>query len=88
MDKTQQELDANQVLSDLRTQVRDLSSALYSINVIAGNLSDDRVMAIGGVNGGTDRAIMVVGARELAYNALIRSGFTVDDHSKGYWGGK
>ncbi len=67
--------------NELIEKVERLSGALRAINAVAGNLSDDRVMAIGGVNSGTSRAIMVVGARELAVNALRDTGFDVEDFS-------
>ncbi len=59
----------------LRIQVAKLAGALEAINGLAGNLSDERVMAVGGVNDGTSRAIMVVSAREIAYTSLIGAGF-------------
>lgn len=62
-------------INRLRIQVTKLAGALIAINGIAGNLSDERVMAIGGVNGGTSRAIMVVSAREIAYTSLVGAGF-------------
>ena len=59
----------------LRIQVAKLAGALIAINSIAGNLTDKRVLAVGGVNDGASRANMVVSAREIAYTSLIGAGF-------------
>lgn len=49
-----------------------LREALTAISNIAGNLSDDALDAIGGVNDGRDRAIKLIAARQIARAALNR----------------
>jgi hypothetical protein len=63
----------SRLVIDLQERCKVLSAALFAINGIAGNLSDKRVEAIGGVNDGKSRAIMVVEARKLAYTALVET---------------
>lgn len=49
-----------------------LRAALEAITGIAGNLTDEAVEAVGGVNEGKSRALMVVAARQIAKNALSK----------------
>lgn len=45
-------------------------AALEAITNIAGNLTDEAVEAVGGVNDARSRALMVITARQIAKNAL------------------
>ena len=47
-------------------------AALEAITGIAGNLTDEAVEAVGGVNDARSRALMVVTARQIAKNALAQ----------------
>lgn len=48
-------------------------AALEAITRIAGNLTDEAVEAVGGVNDARSRALMVVVARQIANKALTES---------------
>lgn len=45
-------------------------AALEAITRIAGNLTDEAVESVGGVNDARSRALMVITARQIAQNAL------------------
>lgn len=47
-----------------------MRAALEAITNIAGNLSDEVVEAVGGINDARSRALMVVAARQIAKDAL------------------
>lgn len=55
-------------------------AALEAIANIAGNLTDEAVEAVGGVNDGKSRALMVVAARQIAKNALSKGEWVKTDH--------
>jgi hypothetical protein len=57
----------------LRSERDRYKAALESITKVAGNLSDEMVESIGGVNDGKSRALMVVIARKTALEALGRT---------------
>lgn len=49
-------------------------AALEAITRIAGNLTDEAVEAVGGINDARSRALMVITARQIAQNALAEKG--------------
>lgn len=55
-------------------EIDRLRAALDSITKLGGNLSDERLLAIGGVNDGRSRANMYVFARQIARIALSVKG--------------
>lgn len=57
-------------VSALYSKADRLSAALEAVTRIAGNLTDEAVEAVGGVNDARSRALMVVAARQIAMNAL------------------
>ena len=59
-------------LEQQRSDADRLRAALEAIVNIAGNLSDERVESVNGVNDARSRASMVVTARQIAQNALAK----------------
>lgn len=57
-------------VAELEGTIESVKSYLKDITRIAGNLPDETVEAIGGVNDGKSRALMVVYARKFARQAL------------------
>ena len=55
-----------------RSDADRLRAALEAIVNIAGNLSDERVESVNGVNDARSRALMVICARQIAQNALAK----------------
>lgn len=51
-----------------------MRAALEAITRIAGNLSDEQVENVNGVNDARSRALMVTTARQIAQNALAEKG--------------
>ena len=49
---------------------RQLLAALQSIASLGGNLTDDNLENVGGINDGRDRAIKYVAARQIALAAI------------------
>ena len=76
MDPKDMEINAlNNKIADQQLVINQLIAGLYAITTIAGNLSDMRVEAVGGINDGKSRAIMVVTARQIAVETLNKAGF-------------
>ena len=59
-------------LEQQRSDADRLRAALEAIVNIAGNLSDERVENVNGINDARSRALMVVTARQIAQNALAK----------------
>lgn len=51
-------------------EVKSLVTALRAVTNVAGNLTDEAVEAVGGINDARSRALMVVNARQIARAAL------------------
>jgi hypothetical protein len=72
-----------QELEALREEVERLTTALQSIAAIGGNLSDEAIQKVGGINDARALALKVVHARQIARAALairqIESRCTGDD---------
>ena len=58
------------LLRELSSETDRMRAALEAVTHIAGNLTDEAVEAVGGVNDARSRALMVVTARQIAKNAL------------------
>lgn len=54
----------------LEARIQYLELQLRSIAALGGNLSDQTILSIGGVNDGKSRALMYAGARTIARAAL------------------
>ena len=66
-------LQMQDTINRLVRQREGFLAALRAIDRIAGNLSDERIEAVGGVNDGKQRALWVIEARRIAHDVIALS---------------
>lgn len=66
----QQKKDCSKAIAERQRLGEAAIKALKAIAELGGNLSDERLISVSGPNDGVSRAILYIGAREIARNTL------------------